>query len=286
MRKCAQPRTMLPWSVESNRAHLPAIWMAFTSVIKLSSFCTCCSFLSFTVVSNPIYRVLLSWLTAPVQLCFELCSLCFALVAFSNLLGLGVWISYCVWSRKDLLFGRTGNTIIDYYYCAEHVEDIYQTYHYIEFQEKGQTGVAMWELNDMNTVLERHSKAKATVKRTERKGETFTDMFPPTAGNFNKIENVLFNHSQGQSYCVGKFYVSLVAFPNSILFAAIQDYRTFSIVSSQQFSPFIPIIPCADWGTMCYCKMEFILVYTVLLMVLMLQTAENKQQRMYEQCEV
>lgn len=117
MRKCAQPRTMLPWSVESNRAHLPAIWMAFTSVIKLSSFCTCCSFLSFTVVS--------------------------------------------------------------------------------------------------------HSKGKATVKRTERKGETFKDMFPPTAGNFNKIENVLFDHSQGQSYCVGNFYVSLVAFPNSILFAAI-----------------------------------------------------------------
>lgn len=154
--------------------------------------------------------------------------------------------SVTVCGQEKICFLAEPVTLLLTIITAEHVEDIYQTYHYIEFQEKGQTGVAMWELNDMNTVLERHSKGKATVKRTERKGETFKDMFPPTAGNFNKIENILFNHSQGQSYCVGKFYVSLAAFPNSILFAAIQDYRTFSIVSSQQFSPFIPIIPCAD----------------------------------------
>jgi len=41
----------------------------------------------------------------------------------------------------------------------------------------------MWELNDMNlqpmnTVLERHSKDTATVKRTERKGKTVKDAFP------------------------------------------------------------------------------------------------------------
>ena len=36
------------------------------------------------------------------------------------------------------------------------------------------------------------------------------------------------------------------AFPDGNLFAAIQDYRTFSIVLSQRFLPVTPIIPCAD----------------------------------------
>ncbi|XP_020630839.1 uncharacterized protein LOC110067836 isoform X2 [Orbicella faveolata] len=64
----------------------------------------------------------------------------------------------------------------------DYVEDIYQTY--IESQEKGQLGVAMQELSDMNpppmnTMLERQSREEAIVKRAERKGKTVKDV-PPT----------------------------------------------------------------------------------------------------------
>lgn len=59
------------------------------------------------------------------------------------------------------------------------MEDIYQTY--IESQEKGQRGVAMRELSDMNpplmnTMLERQSREEAIVKRAERKGKTVKDV--------------------------------------------------------------------------------------------------------------
>ena len=59
-----------------------------------------------------------------------------------------------------------------------------------------------------------------------------------------------------KGYCVRTLYVNLVVFPNKNLFAAIQGYRTFSFVFSQRFSPFTPIIPCADWGSMCSCKLS------------------------------
>ena len=51
----------------------------------------------------------------------------------------------------------------------------------------------------MNTMLERQSKEEAIAKRTERKGKTFKDVPPTTAGNLNKIEKeslnpVMVNH--------------------------------------------------------------------------------------------
>ena len=42
------------------------------------------------------------------------------------------------------------------------------------------------------------------------------------------------------SRCVRNFYVNLVVFPDKNLFAAIQCYRTFSLVFSQRFSPLYP----------------------------------------------
>ena len=59
---------------------------------------------------------------------------------------------------------------------------------YIESQAKGQLGVAMQELSDMNPLpmnrmLERQSKEEAIAKRTERKGKTVKDVPPTTAGN-------------------------------------------------------------------------------------------------------
>ena len=91
------------------------------------------------------------------------------------------------------------------------MEDIYQTY--IESQEKGQLGVAMWELSDMNpppmnTMLERQSREEAIDKREERKGKTVKDVPPTTPGNLNKIQKVPFNPSQGQ--CVMFFDISLL----------------------------------------------------------------------------
>ena len=58
----------------------------------------------------------------------------------------------------------------------------------------------MRELSDMNplpmnTMLERQSKEKAIVKRTERKAKTVKDVPPTTAGNSNKIQKLLFNPS-------------------------------------------------------------------------------------------
>lgn len=78
----------------------------------------------------------------------------------------------------------------------EYVEDIYQMY--IESQAKGQLGVAMQELSDMNPLpmnrmLERQSKEEAIAKRTERKGKTVKDVPPTTAGNLNKIQKESFN---------------------------------------------------------------------------------------------
>lgn len=63
---------------------------------------------------------------------------------------------------------------------------------YIESQEKGQLGVTMQELSDMNpppmnTMLERESREEAIIKRTERKGKTVKDVPPTTPGNFNRI---------------------------------------------------------------------------------------------------
>lgn len=101
---------------------------------------------------------------------------------------------------------------------ADYVEDIYQTY--IESQEKGQLGVAMQELSDMNpppmnTMLERQSREEAIVKRAERKGKTVKDVPPTTPGNFNKIQKVPFNPSQGQ--CVMFFDISLSLFFSSLM---------------------------------------------------------------------
>ena len=69
---------------------------------------------------------------------------------------------------------------------------------YIESQAKGQLGVAMQELSDMNPLpmnrrLERQSKEEAIAKRTERKGKTVKDVPPTTAGNLNKIQKESFN---------------------------------------------------------------------------------------------
>jgi len=101
---------------------------------------------------------------------------------------------------------------------ADYVEDIYQTY--IESQEKGQLGVAMRELSDMNpppmnTMLERQSWEEAIVKRAERKGKTVKDVPPITPGNFNKVQKVPFNPSQGR--CVMFFDISLSLFFSSLM---------------------------------------------------------------------
>ena len=53
-----------------------------------------------------------------------------------------------------------------------------------------------------------------------------------------------------ESSVSGAFMITLL-----YLFAAIQDYRTFNFVFSQRFSPFTPIIPCADWEAYGSCKM-------------------------------
>ena len=53
-----------------------------------------------------------------------------------------------------------------------------------------------------------------------------------------------------ESSVSGAFMITLL-----YLFAAIQDYRAFNFVFSQRFSPFTPIIPCADWEAYGSCKM-------------------------------
>ena len=65
--------------------------------------------------------------------------------------------------------------------------------------------------------------------------------------------------------CVGNVYVNLVTFPDNNLLAAIQDLRNSLVCFQQAVSPFTPIVPCADWRNMCFCKWRHCVLALVFL---------------------